>query len=79
VQEPDGSCVWYSDCNSANGGRHNGDLPSGGTEGYTIVSGPADSYTIREHYHGSPQTPKVHIFGNNGSVNFAGKTTDASF
>jgi uncharacterized protein YfaP (DUF2135 family) len=75
VAEPDGTCVWWQESSSINGGSHSGDITAGGgAETYTITNGPAGVYTIRAHYHGSAQNGVFHINGSNGSLNFAAKT-----
>ncbi len=74
VKEPDGTCVWYNNTSSSNGGAHSGDVISGGTEQYTITNGSAGAYSVVVHHHNGAQNGTAHIFGTNGSVNFAAKS-----
>jgi len=74
VLEPDGSCLWWANTSSANGGSFSGDVVFGGTESYTITNGPVGTYSVLVHYHDVAQNADVHIFGSGGTPNLAAKS-----
>jgi hypothetical protein len=77
VEEPDGSCAWWGNTDTTNGGKHGGDVRGSGTETYAITNGPAGVYTIRAYTHGSAADATTRIYGTNGSVDLKAAVPEA--